>query len=84
MIGSEAKRKTCIYTKDMFLSNYDFTFIYFFLIMIAKKQKKGNELLPRLSHVVLNDFYCCCRRANDNWNPPNYHKENHTYDLFAS
>ena len=27
------------------------------------------KLLPRLNNVVLYDFYCCCRQANDNWNP---------------
>ena len=33
------------------------------------------KLLPRLNNVVLHDFYCCCRQANDNWNPPNYYKK---------
>ena len=33
------------------------------------------KLLLRLNNVVLHDFYCCCRQANDNWNPPNYYKK---------
>ena len=51
----------------MYICNYDFTFIYLFLIMIVKKMQF--KLLPRLNNVVLHDFYCCCRQANDNWNP---------------
>lgn len=38
----------------MYICNYDFTFIYLFLIMIVKKMQF--KLLPRLNNVVLHDF----------------------------
>ena len=41
----------------MFIFNYDYTFIYLFLITIVKKQKMQFKLLPRLNYVVPHDFF---------------------------